>query len=83
MASSTLVTAPATITFPSFLLSDTSDAGCGTVTQALDTSSIPSYWVVTYSDTGDNSIQIPTLLDINDAKDYTITFTAFIGGCAE
>jgi hypothetical protein len=38
---------------------------------------------VTYSDTGDNSIQIPALYDLNDAKDYTITFTAFIGGCDE
>ena len=43
-------------------------------------SSVPSDWSVTYSDSGDNSIQIASFADQNDWGDYNLAFTTVIGG---
>jgi streptogramin lyase len=53
------------------------------VTQELDTSSIPGDWTVTYSDSGDNSIEIASFDDQNDWGSYDLEFTAVIGTVTE
>jgi hypothetical protein len=69
---------PYTITFPSFKQELGSDASCGPVTQTLDTSSFPSDWVVTYSDSGDNTIEIPSF-DADGAAVYNVEYNAVMG----
>jgi hypothetical protein len=73
---------PYTITFPSFKQESGSDTSCGTVTQTLDTSSFPSDWVVTYSDSGDNIIEIPSF-DADGAAVYNVEYNAVMGSSTQ
>ena len=87
VASSTLIignlqSLPYTITFPSFILSPSSAASCGAVTQFLDTNSLPADWTVNYSDSGDNSIEFASFDSASEGV-YSLSYSAYMGSFVE
>ena len=75
-------TAPITISFPSFNLKTGSHASCGSVTQALDVTNLPSDWTITYSESEDNQISVPSF-DQNTQGTFSVDFTTYIGNSWE